>query len=420
MKNSLYSYSLLLIPFFLGLELVQAQTSYEHLRSQLMERQETTRSQINNLDRQITTLTSRLNVTTQEYEQVYNRFEDLSRLITLRRERLRQMTREQSQIEEEIRLIERNLAELEQELARLIREYKSTLTYLYKHGRTTELALILTSGSINQLMVRSYYLGKFNSHLQGQVDEIETTQKKLETSKSDLEQTKERNNAALAEIRSETQNLERQQREQQEIVNELRKDIATLEERRKEQQEQRQNLESTMENLIREEQRLRRAEASGAEIVRREIAVTDEELSLFENSFRQLRGQMPWPVENGTITERFGERINPVFNTRTQNPGIDISALPRSPVRVVSDGYVFSIQPLQGYGDIIFVNHGSYRTAYGNMSDIYVRRNQVLHKGDVIGLSGDENSIRGSVLFFLIRDGSQMVDPERWLQNPNP
>jgi murein hydrolase activator len=413
-------YCIFLILLVPGIELLQAQTSYEQLRSQLIDRQETTRSQINNLDRQIATLTNRLNVTTNEFQEVYRQFEDLGRLITLRRERLRQMSREQSQIEEEIRLIERNLAELEEELARLIREYKSTLIYLYKHGRTTELALILTSASINQLLVRSYYLGKFNSHLQGQVDEIELTQKRLENSKTDLELTKERNNAALTEIRLETQSLERQQRDQQVIVNELRKDIATLEEQRKEQQEQRQNLETTMENLIREEQRLRRAEASGAEIVRREIAVTDEELSFFENSFRQQRGQLPWPVDNGTITEHFGERVNPVFNTRTQNPGVDISAMPRSPVKVVSDGYVFSIQPLQGYGDIIFVNHGSYRTAYGNMSDIYVRRNQVLRKGDVIGLSGDENSIRGSVLFFLIREGSQMVDPERWLQNPNP
>jgi murein hydrolase activator len=413
-------YCIFLILLVPGIELLQAQTSYEQLRSQLIDRQETTRSQINNLDRQIATLTNRLNVTTNEFQEVYRQFEDLGRLITLRRERLRQMSREQSQIEEEIRLIERNLAELEEELARLIREYKSTLIYLYKHGRTTELALILTSASINQLLVRSYYLGKFNSHLQGQVDEIELTQKRLENSKTDLELTKERNDAALTEIRLETQSLERQQRDQQVIVNELRKDIATLEEQRKEQQEQRQNLETTMENLIREEQRLRRAEASGAEIVRREIAVTDEELSFFENSFRQQRGQLPWPVDNGTITEHFGERVNPVFNTRTQNPGVDISAMPRSPVKVVSDGYVFSIQPLQGYGDIIFVNHGSYRTAYGNMSDIYVRRNQVLRKGDVIGLSGDENSIRGSVLFFLIREGSQMVDPERWLQNPNP
>lgn len=418
MKNKLY-----IILFFLIIlsgDDVLGQTSYEYLRAQLMERQQSTRSQIHNLDQQIATLTNRLNETTEEYQQVFQRFEDLNRLITLRRERLRQMTREQSQIEEEIRLIERNLAELEQVLARLIQDYKSTLTYLYKHGRTTELALLLTSSSINQLMIRSYYLSKFNSHLQGQVDEIEEAQQRLESSKIDLQQTKSRNDAVLADIRLETQTLEAQQREQQIIVDELRKDIASLESRRKEQQQQRQNLESTMDNLIREEMRLRRAEESGAEIVRRDIAVTDEELAIFENNFRQNRGQLPWPVENGTITERFGERVNPVFNTRTQNPGIDISTLPRSPVRAVSDGYVFSIQPLHGYGDIIFVNHGTYRTAYGNMSDIFVRRNQVLRRGDVIGLSGDENSIRGSVLFFLIREGSQMVDPERWLQNPRP
>lgn len=413
-------FSILFLIILTAPESVQAQTSYDYLRSQLLERQQSTRSQISSLDRQISSITSRLNETTQEYQQVFQRFEDLNRLIALRRERLRQMTREQSQIEEEIRLIERNLNELEQELARLIRDYKSTLSYLYKHGRTTELALILTSSSINQLMVRSFYLGKFNSHLQVQVDEIEVTQKRLEASKVDLEQTKVRNNALLTEIRGETQTLEHQQRQQQGVVDELRKDIASLETRRKEQQSQRENLESTMEGLIREEQRLRHAEASGAEIVRREIAVTEEELAIFESSFRQQRGQLPWPVENGTITERFGERVNPVFNTRTQNPGVDISAIPASPVRVVSDGYVFSIQPLQGYGDIIFVNHGSYRTAYGNMSDIFVRRNQVLRKGDVIGLSGDNNSIRGSVLFFLIREGSQMVDPERWLQNPRP
>ena len=413
-------FSILFLIILPAPESIEAQTSYDYLRSQLLERQQSTRSQISNLDRQISSITSRLNETTQEYQQVFQRFEDLNRLIALRRERLRQMTREQSQIEEEIRLIEGNLNELEQELARLIRDYKSTLTYLYKHGRTTELALILTSSSINQLMVRSFYLGKFNSHLQVQVDEIEVTQKRLEASKVDLEQTKVRNNALLTEIRGETQTLEHQQRQQQGVVDELRKDIASLETRRKEQQNQRENLESTMESLIREEQRLRHAEASGAEIVRREIAVTEEELAIFESSFRQQRGQLPWPVENGTITERFGERVNPVFNTRTQNPGVDISAIPASPVRVVSDGYVFSIQPLQGYGDIIFVNHGSYRTAYGNMSDIFVRRNQILRKGDVIGLSGDNNSIRGSVLFFLIREGSQMVDPERWLQNPRP
>lgn len=396
------------------------QTSYDYLREQLMDRQQSTRSQIDNLEQQIEAVTNRLNQTTREFEDVYQQFEDLERLIALRRERLRQMTREQGQIEEEILLIERNLEELEAELARLIDQYKSTLTYLYKHGRTTELALLLTSVSINQLMVRSYYLSQFNKHLHEQVSEIEETQQQLEQSKNDLQETRQRNEIALAEIRSETRELENQQARQREIVDELRKDIASLETQRNQRRQQRESLESAMENLIREEERLRRAEASGAEIVRRETAVTDEELAIFESNFRDMRGQLPWPVDNGTITERFGERVNPVFNTRTQNPGVDISTLPRSSVKVVSDGYVYGVQTLAGYGDVIFVNHGSYNTAYGNLSDIFVRRNQVLRKGDVIGLSGDENSMRGSVLFFLIREGSQMTDPERWLQNPRP
>ena len=97
--------------------------------------------------------------------------------------------------------------------------------------------------------------------------------------------------------------------------------------------------------------------------------------------------------------------------------GVDIAALPGSSVQVVNDGYVYGIQPLQGYGDVVFVSHGDFKTAYGNLSEIYVRKNQVLQKGDIIGLSGDENSIRGEVLFFLIRDGSQMVDPELWLED---
>jgi murein hydrolase activator len=400
--------------------MVQGQTSYDYLREQLMQRQENTRSQIDNLDQQIQSVTERLNEVTQEYDEVFRQYEELNRLIALQQERLRQMNREQSQIEEEIQLIEQNLEDLEEELNRLIDTYKSTLTYLYKHGRTTELALILTSTSLNQLMVRSYYLARFNRHLQKQVDEIEETQERLVLSRQDLEQTRERNRESLANIRSENERLEGQQQQQEVIVQALRSDISGLENQRNLRQQQRDNLENTMENLIREEDRLRRAEAAGATPVPRENMVSEDELLGFEELFRDQRGQLPWPVDNGTITERFGERIHPVYNTRTQNLGVDIAAMPGSSVRVVSDGYVYGVQPLQGYGEVIFVNHGEYKTAYGNMSDIFVRRNQVLRKGDTIGLSGEENSIRGPVVFFLIREGSQMVDPERWLQNPQP
>ncbi len=399
-----------------------AQSSYDYLRSQMIERQQNTRSQIENIDRQIANYTAQLTETTEEYEQLYRRYEELDRLISLQQERLRQTNREQRAIQEEIQLIERNLSDLEEHLRLLINEYKSTLSYLYKHGRTTELALMITSSSLNQLMIRSYYLSMFNNHVQEQVDEIEETQQQLILSRSDLETSRERNQTVLAEIRSETNTLEEQQSQQRVLVETLQSDIESMEEQRNRQQQQRESLESTLENLIREEERLRRAE-SGAEgeiAVRRELNLSDAEITAFGTRFREQRGQLPWPVENGTITQRFGFRVHPVHNTRVPNLGVDISTVPQSTVRVVSDGYVSGVQPLQGYGELVFVNHGSFITGYGNLSEIYVRRNQVLQQGDVIGLSGDQDSVMGSILFFLVRDGSQNADPERWLQRATP
>jgi septal ring factor EnvC (AmiA/AmiB activator) len=226
----------------------------------------------------------------------------------------------------------------------------------------------------------------------------------------------------MAEILSETGTLEAQQRQQRSLVEALQSDIENMEQQRNRQRQERESLESTLENLIREEERLRRAEsgAGGEVAVRRELNLSETEISAFGTRFREQRGQLPWPVENGTITQRFGVRINPVHNTRIPNLGVDISAIPRSTVRVVSDGYVSGVQPLQGYGDLVFVNHGNFITGYGNLSEIYVRRNQVLRQGDVIGRSGDQNSVRGSILFFLVRDGNQMADPERWLQRMTP
>mgnify|MGYP001336608286 CR=1 FL=1 len=431
MKRPIYNFfttwstgvAALLLAGLISPSLLYAQDSYEENRNRLLNQQSSTRSQIENIDRQIETISRRLSERSTEFNEVFAQFEEVERLVNLQEERLRQLNREQGHLAEEIRLIEQNLAELQRQLDELIERYKETLIYLYKNGRTTELALLLTSGSFNQLLIRSYYLQQFNDFLESQMESIYAMQEQYNRSRDDLRQTRSRNEEVLVTIRNETEALEKQRDQQKRLVDNLRGDITNLENQKRQQEQERQNLENAMSRLIAEEQRLRRAAATGdrasvpAEFV---TAVSDDQLAFFSERFRERKGQLPWPVESGVITQKFGERIHPVFNTRTTNLGIDISALAASPVRVVSDGYVYAVQPLQGYGDMIFVNHGSYITAYGNLSDIYVRRNQVLQSGDVIGLSGNEDSIRGSVLYFVVREGSQIVNPESWLQRANP
>jgi len=420
-----------------------AQNSFEEHRNIVLQRQTDTRKQIENLEGQIANYRERLDYAAEREDQMYNQYEELTRLITLQEEKLRQMRNEQRDIRREITLVEENIVRLENRLENLIEEYKSTLTYIYKYGRTNDIALLLTSTSINQLLVRSYYLSRFDAHRKEQADEIKNTQQVLRTEKIDLEQAQVRNRDALTSIEREARELENREKQLEENIQLLRRDRRNFENQLAIFENQRNELNEALDQLMSEEAALRAAEEERqrrlaqakliedederrAAIARystpilRESRVSDDELSAFSADFASQRGQLPWPIEDGVITERFGERVHPVFGTRTNNPGVNIAASPNSSVRVVNDGYVYDIRTIQGFGDVILVNHGTYNTAYGNLSSIYVRRNQVLQKGDVVGLSGDSDSPQGEVLFFLIRDGSQNVDPEIWLQRPLP
>lgn len=441
-RNTLFTVITVLL-FVLGTGPSFAQSGYEERRAELLEKQETTRQEIESLEEQIRTYRNRLEVVTQQYDEIYRQYEELSRMISLQDEKIRRMQTEQQQVTQEISLIEENLTALKAELKQLIIQYKSTLTYLYKHGRTAEIALVLTSASINQLLVRSYYLAKFDEHRTKQAQEIRDKQEELETTRQDLESTQERNTEILAEIREEKQQLTEKEEQQAESIEMLQRDQEKWRNQLKIVEQERSQLNETLTSLIDEEERIRQAEeerlkqlaaarqienenerkaaiARYSQPAARSSMVSEEELNAYEVSFADARGQLPWPVEGGTITEKFGIRVHPVFNTRTNNPGVEIAVPPGSQVQAVHDGYVFAVQPLPGYGDMVMVSHGRYKTVYGNLSDIFVSKGHILRRGDIIGLSGDENSIRGQVLFFLIRNGKEDVNPESWIQRPTP
>jgi len=391
------------------------QNSYEEMRTELVDKQETTRSQIENLQEQIDSYLERLGYATERYDQMYQQYEELTRLIALQQEKINQMNRERGQILAEIELVQAEQEALQNRLSELIDQYRSTLSYIYKYGRTHELALLLTSTSVNQLMIRSYYLSRFDEHQQEQMAEIRETQAEYEQAREDLETARERNREALASIKEETQELAEKEQQQRRNIDLLQRDRNNLETQVQIRQNQLNELSEALDELIAEEERL--DEIANSEGITRASPISEGDMAAFESQFEDLRGGgMPWPVDNGVITERFGDRVHPVFRTRTNVPGIDIAAPPRSTVRAVSDGYVFEVVQFNDFGEVVLVKHGTYYTAYGNLSSIYARKNQVVKQGDVIGLSGDEDNLRGEVLFFLVREGSEFVNPERWLE----
>lgn len=440
MRLQLYIPMVVLIIAFTGTFISAEGQNFRQLRQELEEQQDQTRQEIESLQEQINTVQQEISETEDAYEQLYQQYQNTRREISLRDALIENKLEERDQLEDELEMLQTSIEQLLEDLEYLIEQYKETLTYVYKHGRTSSLALILSAGSFNQMMVRARYLQEFEEHRRRQARQIEEKQAELRREEQDLEKARERVAENIRETEAEQEAFEQAMSRQQDQIAELQADRQQLERRKTAREMEARDLEHTLSKLIEEEMEIQQQEEerrrelmerreqriAEAENIRGSSAASgasaipaEAELEEISDRFEQRKGSLPWPVSEGTISEQFGDRENPLYGTRIYNPGVQISTSSGNEVMAVHDGYVFAVRPMPGYGNTVFVNHGRYNTVYGNLSEVSVSRNTVLEEGDIIGKSGDENTLNGQVLFFMISEGSaDHFDPEQWMSKP--
>jgi septal ring factor EnvC (AmiA/AmiB activator) len=132
--------------------------------------------------------------------------------------------------------------------------------------------------------------------------------------------------------------------------------------------------------------------------------------------FREMKGLLPWPT-TGEMTLPFGRIRNPGSDTYTRHLGVDISAEAGSEIRAVHQGVVAYCDWFRGYGKLVILDHGGgYNSIYSHCSEILVKKGDPVSAGQPIALVGETGSIKGSFLYFEIRENGQPVDPAVWLQ----
>jgi murein DD-endopeptidase MepM/ murein hydrolase activator NlpD len=136
-------------------------------------------------------------------------------------------------------------------------------------------------------------------------------------------------------------------------------------------------------------------------------APTDETGSPGLNATTAFR----WPVR-GRVINNFGAKIN-----GAANDGIDLAVPEGTPVRAADDGVVaYAGNELKGYGNLVLVRHANgFVTAYANASELTVKRNDQVHKGQVIAKSGQTGTAANPQLHFEVRKNSAPVDPMQYL-----
>jgi murein DD-endopeptidase MepM/ murein hydrolase activator NlpD len=158
---------------------------------------------------------------------------------------------------------------------------------------------------------------------------------------------------------------------------------------------------------------------SAAALVALELktAKLERELRMYEGFLRE-HGMTPsiWPVV-GRLESGVGGRRNP-FGGRgyEYHEGQDIDAAYGTPVQVAASGRVIIAGWQRGYGNVVYVDHGSgLSTRYGHLSEIDVSVGQAVTRGQTIGLVGSTGRSTGPHLHYEVRINNQPVDPKQYL-----
>ena len=112
-----------------------------------------------------------------------------------------------------------------------------------------------------------------------------------------------------------------------------------------------------------------------------------------------------WPV-NGPVTSPFGVRWG------RMHTGIDIGVRYGTPIHAAASGNVIYAGWMDGYGNLVFIDHGSgLSTGYAHQSSIAVSNGQTVTQGQVIGYVGCTGHCFGPHLHFEVRVNGAPVDP---------
>ena len=118
------------------------------------------------------------------------------------------------------------------------------------------------------------------------------------------------------------------------------------------------------------------------------------------------------PLAVSRVTSSFKMRFHPILHAWIQHNGVDYGAPTGTPVRSVGEGRVDFAGRMNGYGNVVQIDHGKGDvTVYAHLSRVDVRVGQGVQRGQTVGAVGATGWATGPHLHFEFRERGRQRDP---------
>lgn len=322
----------------------------------------------------------------------------------------------QSQVNALNKAIQKNkngIASAKKDLALFQKEYANLLVIAYRNkGKTNNLMFVFSSEDFNQAMRRMRYIQELNDLVKEKIEEIKNTQDKINKQLNKNESNKKEIEKVLAKEKEERASLVNDRDKLNKDIASLKKKETQIQKEIKTKEDETKKLKKQIEKIIAEE--IKKAKEREEQAKKNNTKSVDYNLS---NNFAQNKGKLPYPVEQGIITGKYGLSPHPTQPKVTvNNNGVDISTTKGAKARTVFEGEVCFVTS-QGNNNAILIRHGLYFTLYSNIENVFVKVGDKVTTGQEIGRIHTNVSDGKTILHFEIwQENKTTVNPSLWIK----
>ena len=331
-----------------------------------------------------------------------------------RQDALIQLTNRQiNRLNQEININLRNIEKLRTELTSLKKDYAEMVVSARKNKSTqNRLMFLLSSESFWQAYKRMAYMKQYAAYRKQQGEQIAAKTKALQQDNTDLVAQRKDKKQLIEENRKAQKELDSIRKRQSSLVLELKKRERNYSAQIKKKQKQQEAIDKEIARLIREAIAASNKKAG----TKTGNFVLTPEAKALAASFASNKGRLPWPVEKGIVTQRFGTQRHPVVRTTTiKSNGVSLSVPAGASARSVYEGIVLNIVQFKGSNPIVLIQHGNYITSYKNLSKVYVKKGARVTAKQAIGQIFTNKDTGKTVLQFSIFQNTTPQNPALWL-----
>ncbi|HNV98353.1 MAG TPA: peptidoglycan DD-metalloendopeptidase family protein [Chitinophagales bacterium] len=391
-----------------------------------------------------------LNSTKKKKENSMNELKLLNRKIDMREEVITTIAQQVTSVNTELTQTNRAIQAMQDDISELKKQYAQMVYYTYVHDQDYKpLHFIFSAESINDAFQRVQYIRSFHGFRKDQITAIEDISEDLQAKIAHIENEKVEKESLLAKEEKEKKKLDDEKSKKDSALKKLstqEKDLKKqIDKKKKDAVSLKNKIQAIIAEEIKKEKQRAAEEAAKKEAEAKKAAEkantttgttttpqtpvqTKEkpaeqinlgltpEMQLISKNFSGNKGKLPWPVERGTITERFGTHPHPVLkDVMVENNGIDIATADGSLVRSIFDGEVVNVIFNPSFQKGVIIKHGEYYSVYTNLSDVTVKAGDKVTTKQKIGTAWEDPEEGKTEVHLEIWKGTVILDPALWI-----